>query len=127
MYESMAARSPRGINVVADTTHHDHYSRPMRLVTKCARILGDLPVLVVGVRCPLDVVVDRREATWGRRRHEDGSIPEAILRWQQDAHVPGVYDMEFDTSLLRPEEAAELIPERVATVRMARRSAFSRR
>jgi chloramphenicol 3-O phosphotransferase len=115
MYESIAAHSRRGINVVAETTHHDHYSRPMHLLPRCARILGDLPVLVVGVRCPLDVVMQRRQATWGSGYEDDGSVPEPIMRWQRAVHVPGVYDMEVDTSLLSPEGAANLIRERVAT------------
>jgi len=114
MYESIAAHSRRGINVVADTTYHDHYSRPMPLLSTCARLLGDLPVVVVGVKCPLHVVMERRQSTWGRG-YDDGSIPEPIARWQDDVHVPGVYDMEVDTSLLRPEEAAELIRDRIAT------------
>ncbi len=32
MYDSIAAHSRRGINVVADTTHHDHYSVPRHIL-----------------------------------------------------------------------------------------------
>ncbi len=119
MYDSIAAHSRRGINVVADTTHHDHYSAPRRVLGKCARLVKELPVLVVGVRCPLDVIMQRRLATWGQGYNDDGSVPEPILRWQQDAHVPGIYDVEIDTSVTTPEAAARLIQGRLAEERPA--------
>lgn len=119
MYDSIAAHSRRGINVVADTTHHDHYSAPRHVMFKCAQIVRELPVLVVGVRCPLDVVMQRRIETWGPGYNDDGSVPEPILRWQQDAHVPGIYDLEIDTSVTSPEAAASLIQGRLVEERPA--------
>lgn len=115
MYEAMAAHSRRGVNVVADTTHHDHYSQPLNILAGCARILSGLPVLFVGVRCPIEAVMQRRIQTWGRGYTDEGSIPEPILRWQQAVHQPGIYDLELDTSLQSPAECAELISARLAT------------
>lgn len=46
MYESIAAHSRRGVNVVADTTHHDHYSQPLHILSECASVVTDLPVRV---------------------------------------------------------------------------------
>jgi chloramphenicol 3-O phosphotransferase len=109
MYDSIAAHSRRGVNVVADTTHHDNYSAPRHILYKCARLVQELPVLVVGVRCPLHVVMQRRIASWGQRYNDDGSVPEPILRWQRDAHMPGIYDVELDTSVDTPEAAARVI------------------
>ena len=43
----------------------------------------------------------------------DGSIPAPVLRWQEQVHVPGVYDLEVDTSALTPEECAQAIVERL--------------
>ncbi|MEJ7690868.1 MAG: chloramphenicol phosphotransferase [Nocardioidaceae bacterium] len=109
MYDSIAAHSRRGVNVVADTTHHDHYSAPRHILPKCAQLIRELPVLIVGVRCPVDVIMQRRIATWGRGYNNDGTIPDPILRWQRDAHVPGIYDVEVDSSVTTPEDAAHLI------------------
>lgn len=109
MYDSIAAHSRRGVNVVADTTHHDHYSAPRHILPKCAQLVGELPVLVVGVRCPLDAIMQRRIMTWGQSYNADGSIPVPILRWQQAAHAPGIYDLEIDTSVTTSETAAGLI------------------
>jgi chloramphenicol 3-O phosphotransferase len=114
MYESIAAHSRRGVNVVADTTHHDSYSRPLSLLPRCARLIAGLPVLVVGVRCPLEAVMERRQQTWGWSYADDGSVPEPILRWQTDVHVPGIYDLEIDTSMTTPVAAATLIDQRLA-------------
>lgn len=109
MYDSIAAHSRRGVNVVVDTTHHEHYSAPRHILVKCAQLVRELPVLIVGVRCPIDVIMQRRIATWGRGYNNDGSIPDPILRWQHDAHVPGIYDLEVDSSVTTPDEAAHLI------------------
>lgn len=103
MYESIAAHSRLGINVVVDVGHHDAYSRPLHILPRCARKLAGLPALVVGVRCPLDVIMERRQAT-GWPVPEDGSVPVPVARWQETVHIPGIYDLEVDTSKLTTEE-----------------------
>jgi chloramphenicol 3-O phosphotransferase len=65
MYEAIATHSQLGINVVVDAGHHDSYSVPRQILRTCARQLQELPVLFVGVRCPVDVALERRRATWG--------------------------------------------------------------
>lgn len=113
MYESIALHSRLGLNVVVDVGHHDAYALPRGILPTCARILVDLPVLLVGVHCPLEVVMQRRRATWPDKTADDGSVPEAVKLWQQAVHVPGIYDLEVDTSILSPEECADLIRRRL--------------
>ncbi len=113
MYASIAAHSRVGLNVVVDVGHHDAYSVSRGILASCARQLAGLPVLFVGVRCPIDVVMERRRATWGVD-NDDGTVPEPVKRWQDAVHVPGIYDLELDTSLLAPEECAGLIRQRLA-------------
>jgi chloramphenicol 3-O phosphotransferase len=115
MYHSIAAHSRLGVNVVADTTHHDYYSRPLSILPTCARVVGGLPVLFVGVRCPIEVIMDRRLSTWGWAYNDDGSIPAPILRWQEAVHLPGIYDLELDSSQFSPAEGAQLISRRLAS------------
>ena len=69
MYESIVDHSRRGLNVVADVGHHDADAVPQGILPYCARRLSGLPVLLVGVRCPLEIIMERRRATWvaGRR------------------------------------------------------------
>lgn len=119
LYQAIAAHSRLGVNVVADTTHHDHYSRPLNILAACARIVSGLPVLFVGVRCPIHSVMERRIRTWGWGYNDDGSIPAPILRWQQAVHRPGSYDLELDTSQHSPTECAELISQRLVSSRPA--------
>jgi chloramphenicol 3-O-phosphotransferase len=45
LYESIAAHSRSGLNVVADVGHHDAYSKPLGILADCARRLAGLPVL----------------------------------------------------------------------------------
>ncbi len=57
MYESIAAHSRAGLNVVVDVGHHDR-----RILADCAKRLEGLPVLFVGVLCPIGVIMERRNA-----------------------------------------------------------------
>ena len=120
MYDAVAGMSRHGFNVAVDVGHHDAYSRPLGTLVDAARRLTGIPALLVGVRCPLDVVVGRRDASVdpGRRyvgSAADGEIPEPVRRWQVEVHRPGVYDLEIDTSATTAEEGAAAIEERLDT------------
>src|ERR671923_388375 len=78
MYEAIAIHSRLGLNVVVDVGHHDAYAVPRGILPACARQLQGLPALFVGVRCPIEVVMERRRATWGAGAPgsaDDGSVP----------------------------------------------------
>lgn len=113
MYEAIAQHSRLGLNVVVDVGHHDAYSIPRGILPNCARQLIGLPVLFVGVRCPLEVIMERRRATWHVGSADDRSIPEPVRLWQQAVHEPGIYDLEVDTSKLSSEECADVIRQRI--------------
>ncbi|XXM70783.1 chloramphenicol phosphotransferase CPT family protein [Lysinibacillus sphaericus] len=113
MYESIAAHSRLGLNVVVDVGHHDSYSTRRGILNECAGILKGLPVLFVGLTCPVDVIMERRMATWGSGYTEDGEVPGPVIAWQESVHVPGIYDVELDTSVLSSEECAAVIRERL--------------
>lgn len=108
LYESIAAHSHAGLNVVVDVGHHDAYAVSRGILPDCARRLSGLPGLFVGVRCPIETIMERRRATgW-----ETGSpVPRPVRLWQREVHVPGIYDLEVDTSVLKPEACAAMIRE----------------
>jgi chloramphenicol 3-O phosphotransferase len=112
MYEAIAVHGRLGLNVVVDVGHHDAYSVPQGILPDCARRLKGLPVLLVGVYCPVEVIMERRRAT-GWHTPDDGSVPKPVNLWQQAVHVPGIYDLEVDTSALSPEECADVIHQRL--------------
>jgi chloramphenicol 3-O phosphotransferase len=116
LYDAIAAQSRLGIDVVTDVGHHDAYSRPLHILPMCAARLTGLPVLFVGVRCPLEIVLARRNAAEGYvgGSVEDGA-PDAVQRWQTEVHRHGNYDLEVDTSAQSPGECASLIRERLAS------------
>jgi chloramphenicol 3-O phosphotransferase len=113
MYETIAVYSGLGLNVVVDVGHHDGYSVPREILPNCARILKGLPVLFVGVKCPIEIVMERRLATWQMGYTDEGQVPKPVRLWQQLVHVPGIYDLEVDTSVLTPEECAAMIQQRL--------------
>jgi chloramphenicol 3-O phosphotransferase len=113
MYQAIAQHSRLGLHVVVDVGHHDVYSVPLGILPTCARLLAGLPVLFIGVRCPLEVIMERRHATWQTTDEEDNTIPAPVRLWQQAVHDPGIYDLEVDTSLLSSLECAALIQQRL--------------
>ena len=120
LYESIAAHSRLGFDVVVDVAHHDSYSKPLQILPDCAHRLAGLPVLFVGVHCPIEIIMERRnrgqEGREGRYAvgTPDEPIPAPVLRWQNVVHVPGIYDLEVDTSELSPAECAARIRERLS-------------
>ncbi len=131
LYESIAAHARLGLDVAADVGHHDAYSRPRHILADCARRLDGLPVLFVGVRCPVETIMQRRnqgeagrEGVYAVATPED-PVPEPVLRWQREVHVPGIYDLEVDTSVMSPEDCAEAIGQRLRDG-VARPTAFER-
>ena len=111
LYESIAAHSRVGLNVVVDVGHHD-----AKIFSDCARRLAGLPVVVVGVRCPIEVIMQRRDESPPGRYATGTSaapVPEPVRRWQDAIHDPGVYDFEVDTSVLSPEACANAIRQRL--------------
>lgn len=114
-FESIAAHSRHGLNVVVDVGIHDGYARPRQVLRDAAHRLAGLPALLVGVRCPIDVVVDRRN-----EEPQDGTYSasaEVVRRWNEAVHDPAVYDLEVDTSLLSPEQCATEIRRRIESGR----------
>lgn len=109
LYDTIAAHSRLGVNVVVDVGHHDSYSTPRAILPACARRIADLPAMFIGVRCPVEVIMQRRSATWGSA----GDL-ERVRLWDRAVHDPGIYDLEVDTAALSPEQCAELIRGRLA-------------
>jgi chloramphenicol 3-O phosphotransferase len=119
LYGSVLALSRAGLNVVVDVGHHEGHSRRLGILDAVARHLEDQPAFFIGVRCPLDVIMARRDAGGGEGENRyltsgpDGAVPEEVRRWEREVHQPGIYDLEVDTRLLRPSECAAAIGERI--------------
>ncbi|MBB4568463.1 chloramphenicol phosphotransferase CPT family protein [Rhizobium leucaenae] len=115
LYASIAAHSRLGLNVVAEFGHHDAYSKPLGILADCARRLAGLPVLFVGVRCPIETIMQRRLAEGAERRNDyvgvsaAAPIPAPISAWQAQVHQPGIYDLEVDTSVKTAQACADEI------------------
>ena len=113
LYGDIACRAREDCDVVVDVGHHDWYSRPLGILPAAARQLAGLPVLFVGVRCPVEVIMARRNAAPEGYVTGPG-VPEPVRRWQQAVHEPGLYDLEIDSSVLTPAEAADAIAAALA-------------
>jgi chloramphenicol 3-O phosphotransferase len=116
LYGAVVAGSRAGLNVVVDVGHHDDYSRPLGILPKVAASLRDLPAYLVGVRCPVTVIMDRRDASGAGYvgRGPGGAVPDIVLRWERAVHDPGVYDLEVDTSSATAAACADAITRRLA-------------
>ncbi len=116
MYDSVAAHSRLGLNVIVEGGLHGaiHPDLP----ANCAKRLAGLTVLFVGVRCPIDEIMRRRNEAGPGRGYVVGTldepIPPPVRLWQEEVHKPGIYDLEVDTSLLSPQDCADEIRKRLA-------------
>ena len=119
LYYLIAAHSRLGMNVVVDVGHHDAYTKPLAILTDCARRLTRLPVLFVGVHASLETIMARRNVCEpGREGHYmtgsgEEPVPEPVKRWQRAVHDPGIYDLEVDTRRMSPGECAEVIRQQL--------------
>ncbi|MCX5478970.1 chloramphenicol phosphotransferase [Kaistia geumhonensis] len=129
LYESIAAHSRAGFDVVVDIAHHDAYSRPLGILPDCARRLAGLPVLFVGLRCALPEIMARRNASDPARGYATATaevpVPPPVLKWQEAVHAHGHYDLELDTGALAPEACLAAIAAALAHP-PARPTAFER-
>ncbi len=124
LYGAVVAWSRSGLNVVVDIGHHDDYSMPLGILPKVAADLRGLPAFFIGVRCPVEVIMARRDAGpsggaggAGRGRYvtsaADGTVPDVVHRWERAVHDPGVYDLEVDTSTQTAASCADTVWRRL--------------
>ncbi len=103
MHHAVAKLSRAGNAVVVD-----HVLLEPAWWAECGRLYRDLPAYVIGVHCPLDVLL-RRER---ERADRVATVGEAELQFPI-VHADAVYDLELDTSTLTPEQCAEQILRRI--------------
>ena len=124
MYDAVIAHARRGMNVIVDVGHHDNYSTSLGVLPAVACRLTAVPTLFVGVRCPIVVIMQRRDR--GGRADggvaggylttgSGGEVPQAVVRWQRDVHDPGIYDLEVDTAVMTPDMCAQAVFARLAS------------
>jgi chloramphenicol 3-O phosphotransferase len=114
LYGSVAAHSREGLDVVVDVGHYDR-----EVLAACAKVVAGLPVLLVGVTCPIDEIMRRRDAGQPGREGQyavgspDDPVPLPVRRWQEGVASLGPYDLEVDTSRLDPAACAAAIRARL--------------
>lgn len=97
MHKTIALLSRQGMNVIAD-----HVLVEPAWVEECARLLAPLPAYLIGIQCPLEVLI-QREST-----RKDRTLGQAKAQFPI-VHRYLTYDLEIDTSLLNISESAQAI------------------
>jgi len=103
MYASFGTRADTGVNLIVD----DVLWHPRALAMAIAHF-ADRDAWLVGVYCPMEVAVERE------KRRRDRAVGGAAL-FAEEVHRHGVYDIEVDTSMLTPEEAAQRVIAAMST------------
>ncbi|KRA44963.1 chloramphenicol phosphotransferase CPT family protein [Devosia sp. Root635] len=114
LYDAIAAHARQDFDVVADLGHHDSYSRPLGILPACARRMAGLDVLFVGVHCPIEEIMRRRNADPQGFYVAGPGIPEPVRRWQEAVHLPGLYDLTVDTGAMSPQDCVGAIAAALA-------------
>jgi chloramphenicol 3-O phosphotransferase len=110
LFDALAAYSRNGINVVSDLGIHDGYSRPLGIWAGMERRLAGLPLLRVGVTCPIETIMARRNADPQGGLYLGGEgVPPPVQRWQDEVHRGRSYDLVVDTGAMSPEDCAAII------------------
>lgn len=109
LFDSLAAFARNGVDVVSDVGLHDSYSRPLDITSMAQVRLAALPVLWIGVRCPIEVIMARRNADTSGSYSGGADVPAPVRRWQDTVHAGKHYDLDLDTSVLTPEQCANRI------------------
>ena len=109
LFEAIAGAARTGLDVVSDLGLHDGYSRPLGIWEDGKRRLAGLPVLLVGVRCPIEVIMARRNVDPDQRYVRGEGVPAPVARWQEAVHRGMAYDFEVDSGVMSAEECAEAV------------------
>jgi chloramphenicol 3-O phosphotransferase len=119
----MAAHARLGFNVVADLGIHEGYSRPVGIWQVCADRLEGINVMIVGVRCSVEDIMRRREASGGDfvGLRPDGAVPDIVHEWEGAVHDRKTYDLEVDAGIFSPQHCAKQI---LSAARMSNRTAL---
>ena len=102
LHRMVRAMADAGVDVIVD-----HVLLERAWLDDLAAALDAVPVLFVGVTCPLDVVLERERA------RKDRTIGQAAAQFEV-VHRAGGYDVEVDTARLDPDAAAGAIVRRLA-------------
>lgn len=101
MHQAIGTLARSGWNVVAD-----HVMVEEAWLEECVALFTDLPAYLVGIRCPLEVLVERE------RLRKNRTLGQAAAQFPL-VHRHGVYDLEVDTSVMSVEQCALAIKARV--------------
>ena len=99
LHAAVAAIAGNGLNVIVD-----HVILERAWLEDCDRLWAGFSVVSVGVRCPLEVVLRRELARKDRTLGQAEAQFEVVHRWAR-------YDVEVDTSVLSPDEAADRVAD----------------
>jgi chloramphenicol 3-O phosphotransferase len=102
LHRTVAALADTGLDVIVD-----HVLLEADWLPECRRLWAPFETLFVGVRCPLEIVLERE------RRRNDRTIGQAEAQFAV-VHQAGGYDIEVDTSVEGPSEASARIVALVA-------------
>ena len=96
-HDSIATFAKAGNHIIVD-----HVLNRPEWIYECADALSGISVMLVGVKCPIDVAE--------KRERERGDREIGLVRSQFDiVHAHELYDYEVDTSLYSSEECADMI------------------
>jgi chloramphenicol 3-O phosphotransferase len=129
LFAQIRLGSAAGFDIVADLGMHEDYSAPLGIFERCARTLGPLGALIVGIHCGIEEIMRRRNADPQGGRYVGGDTPPPpVLRWQEAVHAGKTYDLEMDMGRLTPDEGLSQIaillanPPSVPALRRATRT-----
>jgi len=110
LFETIRRHAEAGFDIVADLGMHEDYATPLGIIDRCARALGPMHALLIGIDCNIEEIMRRRNADPQGGFYVGGDTPPPpVLRWQDAVHSEKAYDLQLDMSDMTPDQGVEQI------------------
>ncbi len=109
-FGALLAFTDKGFDVVADLGLHQNYAAPFNPWAMLDSTIGHAPVLRVGVDCPIETIMARRNADPRGGFYAAGpGVPAPVQRWQDAVHAGITYDLRLDMGAMTAPDGAALV------------------
>lgn len=117
LFDTIRLSAQAGFDIIADLGMHEDYSAPLGIFERARQTVGPLRPLLVGVDCPIEEIMRRRNAAPNPALvHYLGgeTPPPPVKRWQEAVHAGKRYDLRLDMGTLSPADGAAQVARLLA-------------
>ncbi|WP_081427492.1 phosphotransferase-like protein [Oceanobacillus iheyensis] len=108
LFHSITCYSNQGLHVIVDVGFHTDYFMEFNPYEEMKKILKEENVHFFTIYCPPEVVMERRNRTWGQE-WDGKQVPEYVYRWHHAVYKSNSSTHQFDTMCMSSKQIAKEI------------------